>query len=206
MSWADYSKEQQLVGQAQQTLEAAKESPSLYAILREMKPEVKAFLIVPKLQQDDPTTGAISGSGVLLVRDEKTGAWVGPAFYTAAWIDPQPQTTGAVSDMILVVRTKQGVDAFTRSLIKLGVDVSSMPGPEQGAMSARDLPTDIAGYAMRQGRFVGFSPDGAVVVVSDIANSFYYEKAVKPADIILKQEVATRRAAELRKTAAKVMD
>ncbi len=202
MMWADYSEEQQLVEQAQKTLEAVSVNPGLSAAFREMKPEVKAVFIAPRVQSDNVTTGDVSGSGVLLVRDDKTADWVGPAFYTIAWTDPSLQTSGAASDMILLVTTKQGLDAFTRSLFTLDKDVSIVPGTEEKGRRAED----IVGYARLQGRFTGFAPHQAVVVVSDIANAFYYNnKGVKPSDIIVTHDMMSSRSARLRKTAATVL-
>jgi lipid-binding SYLF domain-containing protein len=48
--------------------------------------DAKALLIVPNLLKAGFVWGGSGGSGVLVVRDAKTGNWSQPAFYTIGWM------------------------------------------------------------------------------------------------------------------------
>ena len=78
---SDASEAAELVQKAQTTIAefgANKEFPTFSPTLA----KAKAVLIFPQVLKAGFVLGGSGGSGVLLVRDAKTGGWVGPAFYT----------------------------------------------------------------------------------------------------------------------------
>jgi SH3 domain-containing YSC84-like protein 1 len=202
---ADPLEQQHLVDKARLTLEAFAADPSLGDPIRELKSETKALFIVPQVVRGAFVFGGAGGSGVLLVRDEKTGAWSEPAFYTMGSASFGLQIGGDVSEMVFVVRTQKGLEGFYRTDFKLGADVSMAVGPVGGGVSVRGLTADLVSYARKKGIFAGFSAEGAVLAVSDDSNRAYYGQEVRPTDIVVKRSVSNPKSADLRSVAAKIM-
>lgn len=202
---ADFAEQQQLVDKARLTLEAFAADPSVGGPIRELKSEAKALFIVPQFVRGAFVFGGAGGSGVLLVRDEKTGDWSEPAFYTIGSASFGLQIGGDVSEMVLVVRTQKGLEEFYRTDFKLGADVSMAVGPEGEGVSVRGIAADILSYARKKGIFAGISAEGAIIAVSNESNRAYYGKDVRPTDIVVKRSVSNPKSADLRKTVEKMM-
>ena len=202
---ADFTAQQELVDRARLTLEAFAADPSMGGPIRELKSEAKALLIVPQFVRGAFVFGGAGGSGVLLVRDEKTGAWSEPAFYTMGSASFGLQIGGDVSEMVLVVKTQKGLEEFYGTDFKLGADVSMAVGPTGEGVSVRGIAADILAYARKKGLFAGISAEGVIVAVSDDSNREYYGKDVRPTDIIIRHSVSNPKSADLRNAAAKMM-
>jgi lipid-binding SYLF domain-containing protein len=202
---AEATEQQQLVDKAKMTLEAFASDSSLGTAIRDLKDETKALFIVPQFLRGAFVFGGAGGSGVLLVRDEKTHKWSEPAFYTMGSASFGLQIGGDVSEMVLVVRNQKGLEEFYRSDFKLGADASMAVGPVGQGASVKGIAADIIGYARKKGVFVGISVDGSIIAVSDDSNQAYYGKPVRPTDITVTRSVSNPKSADLRNTAAKVM-
>ena len=204
-SAADPLEQQQLVDKAKMTIEAFAADPSVGPATRELKGEAKALFIVPQFLRGALVFGGAGGSGVLLVRDEKTKQWSEPAFYTIGSASFGLQIGGDVSEMIFVVRSQKGLEEFYRTDFKLGADVSMAVGPVGEGGSAKGITADMVSYAKKKGVFAGIAVDGSVIAVSDDSNAAYFGKPVRPTDIIVKQDVSNPKSADLRNAAAKLM-
>lgn len=202
---ADAVEQQQLVDKAKLTVEAFISDPSVGPATRELKDEAKALFIVPQFLRGAFVFGGAGGSGVLIVRDEKTKQWSEPAFYTIGSASFGLQVGGDVSELVFVVRNQKGLEEFYRTDFKLGVDVSMAVGPVGGGGSAKGITADLVTYARKRGVFAGIAVDGSVIAVSDDSNAAYYGKAVRPTDIIVKQTVSNPKSSDLRNAAAKLM-
>jgi len=202
---ADAVEQQQLVDKAKLTVEAFISDPSVGPATRELKDEAKALFIVPQFLRGAFVFGGAGGSGVLIVRDEKTKQWSEPAFYTIGSASFGLQVGGDVSELVFVVRNQKGLEEFYRTDFKLGVDVSMAVGPVGGGGSAKGITADLVTYARKRGVFAGVAVDGSVIAVSDDSNAAYYGKAVRPTDIIVKQTVSNPKSSDLRNAAAKLM-
>lgn len=205
VSAADALEQQQLVDKAKMTIEAFAADLGVGPATREMKGEAKALFIVPQFMRGAFVFGGAGGSGVLIVRDEKTKKWSEPAFYTIGSASFGLQIGGDVSEMIFVVRSQKGLEEFYRTDFKLGADVSMAVGPVGEGASAKGIAADIVAYARKKGAFVGMAVDGSVIAVSDDSNTAYYGKPVRPTDIIVKQSVSNPKSTDLRHAAAKFM-
>jgi SH3 domain-containing YSC84-like protein 1 len=202
---ADAAEQQQLVDKAKMTVEAFISDPSVGPVIRELKGETRALFIVPQFLRGAFVFGGAGGSGVLLVRDEKTKKWSEPAFYTIGSASFGLQIGGDVSEMIFVVRNQKGLEEFYRTDFKLGTDVSMAVGPVGEGTSVKGITGDLIAYAKKKGAFVGMAVDGSIITVSDDSNAAYYGKPVRPTDIIVKQSVSNPKSADLRNAAAKLM-
>jgi lipid-binding SYLF domain-containing protein len=149
----------------------------------------KALLIIPNLLKAGFVWGGSGGNGLLVVRDEKTGEWSQPAFYSIGSVTFGLQIGGESAEVIMVVRTQKALDALFTTEFKLGGDTSIAAGPVGvGAKSA--VKTDIVSFAKSKGLFAGLSLEGSMLKVSDDSNKAYYNQAVSPVDIIVKKTVS----------------
>lgn len=202
---ADLAEQQRLVDKATLTLEAFAADPGLKAALREWAPETRALFIVPQFIRGAFVFGGAGGSGLLLVRDEKTGNWGDPVFYTIGSASFGLQIGGDVSEIVLLVRTTKGLEEFYRSDFKLGANAGMAVGPVGEGASVHGLAADMIAYARKQGAFAGIAINGAFVAVANEANEAYYGRPVRPTDIAIKQSAYNPQSLNLRNTATTVM-
>ncbi len=187
-----------LVNNARLTIDNFIADPNMAWMRAHMK-DTKGILIVPRLIKGAFVWGGSGGRGVLLARDEKTGKWSEPAFYSMGSVSWGLQIGGQTSEVILMVMRQRGLERLYTSSVKLGGDFSVAAGPVGVGVATKGVTADILSYARTKGAFVGVSLEGSVVKVSDKSNSAYYGKPVRPVDILVTQKVSNPKAAELKK-------
>ncbi|HEY7533794.1 MAG TPA: lipid-binding SYLF domain-containing protein [Nitrospiraceae bacterium] len=202
---ASASEQQQLVDKSKMTIEGFVADSSAGPAIRDFKSTAKALFIIPQFLRGAFVFGGAGGSGVLLVRDEKTGAWSEPAFYTMGSASFGMQIGGDVSEMVLIVRNQKGLEEFYRNDFKLGADASIAMGPVGEGAAVKGIAADIIAYAKKKGAYVGMSLEGAFISVSDDSNQAYYGKPVRPTEIVVKRSVSNPKSTELRNAVAKAM-
>jgi lipid-binding SYLF domain-containing protein len=159
--------------------------------------DAKAVVIAPEFLKGALVVGASGGNAVALARDQKTGRWSEPSFYTIGGASIGLQIGGQSSEVILLAMTERGVNALMDNSFKLGADAGVAAGPVgMGAQAATaNLSADILSFSLSKGLYGGVSLDGAVIAVRDGLNEAYYGKKASPADILLRHEVKSHRAA-----------
>jgi len=167
-----------------------------FATLRPAMAKAKAVLIYPEVLKAGFILGGSGGSGVLLVRDAKTGDWSGPAFYTMGSASLGFQAGASSAQMVMVINSQKAVDSLYTNKVQLGGDASVAVGPK-GAGTGASITADFIVYAKVKGAFAGIAVDGSVVDVRDKLNSAYYGKQVTPVDILVKREVSNPHSAKL---------
>ena len=202
---AEAMAQQQLVDKAQLTLEAFATDPETMESLKYMGKEARGLFIIPQFMRGAYILGGAGGSGVLIVRDEKTGQWGDPVFYNIGSASLGLQIGADVSEMVLLVRTKKGLEEFYTNDFKLGANAGMAVGPVGAGMSVQGIAADIISYARQKGAFVGMAVDGAFVSISNESNEAYYGKPVRPTDIIVKKEIGNPKSLQLRSTADKLL-
>ncbi len=151
--------------------------------------DCKGLLIVPNMLKAGFILGGSGGSGVLVARNEKTGDWSQPAFYSLGSVTFGLQIGGEAAEVIMMIRTQKALDALYTTEFKLGGDTSVAAGPMGvGAKSA--VTADVVSFAKSKGLFAGLNLEGAVVKVNSDSNKLYYGKEASPVDIIVKNAVA----------------
>jgi len=197
---ADRDEAQGLVDRARVTFSEFMRD-SNYTWVREHIDQARGVLIFPQILKGGFIWGGSGGTGVFLVRNEKTGKWSEPAFYTIGSATFGLQIGGEASEAVILAMTQKAVDSLFSSSFKLGGDVSIALGPVgAGAKANADIPSvtsDFIAFAKSKGLYAGLNLEGAVVAVRDSLNHAYYGKEVRPADIIVKRDVSNRRAAQL---------
>ena len=166
------------------------------AYLKDHLREAKGLLIVPSMLKAGFWIGGSGGSGVLIVKDAKTGQWSQPAFYTLGSVSFGLQFGGEAAEVIMMVRTQKAVDKLLTSSFKLGGDTSIAVGPV-GAGAKSNVVADIFSFSRSKGAFAGIALDGAVISTKDKWNNAYYGKSVTPVDILVKRSVSNPNSAEL---------
>lgn len=199
----DVTDARQLVEKADMTwqnFETAKEMGAF----RNLVKRAEGVFIAPGVLEGAFIVGVSGGSGVFLAKDQKTGQWSGPAFYTMGEVSFGLQAGGKASDIVLLAMTDRGVNAFLGSSFKLGADVSVAAGPvgAGAAAATENLSADIIAFSRSQGVYAGISIEGAVMKVRNDWNNAYYGKKVSPKDILMLQDVHNPQAAKLRESVA----
>ena len=188
----------QAVEKARFTLDSFMNDSNMGAF-RDLLKDAKGVLIVPQMLKGAFVVGASGGNGVLLVRDEKTGRWTGPAFYTLGGGSFGLQIGGEASEVILLAMTDRGINSLLANSFKLGADAGLAAGPVGVGVSAAtaNLSADILSFSRSKGLYGGISLEGAVVAVRGDWNDAYYGKNVSPADILVRRDVTNPHSAAL---------
>lgn len=175
-----------------------------YVWLHENLNRVKGLLIYPQVLKGGFILGGTGGTGVLFVKDAKTGDWSQPAFYTLGSVTFGLQIGGEASEIIVMVMTQKGVDSLYASSAKLGGDVSVAIGPV-GSGAKGNIFADFISFARSKGLYAGLNLEGSVLKVRDSLNHAYYKTAVSPVQIIVEKKVSNKGSDNLRGTLKKAV-
>lgn len=202
---AEAFEQEAMVDKARLTFEAFINDPNM-PWLRDNIKDAKGLLIFPQVLKGAFFVGGSGGSGVLVVRDDKTGQWSQPAFYTIGSASFGLQFGAQASEVVLMVTTSKGLESLYNSSVKLGADAAVAAGPV-GARAEGAVPINFSAtyvsFARSKGVFLGISLDGSVISVRDSWNREYYGKQVRPINIIVEQSVSNPQSAGLRDALAK---
>ena len=86
-------------------------SDSHYTWLHENLKNAKGLLIFPASFMGGFILGGSGGTGVLVLRDEKTCKWSEPAFYTLGSVTFGLQIGGEAAEVIMMVMSQKAVDS-----------------------------------------------------------------------------------------------
>ncbi len=185
------SKQQALVEEAKITFQHFVNDPDM-GWFRDHLKESYGIVIFPRVYKAGFIFGADGGTGVMVARDDETG-WSDPAFYFMGSGSFGLQIGVEVAEIILMIKTKSGRDAFLTGSFKLGGDVDVALGPV-GA-GAKVKTGSILAFARAKGIFGGITVNGAVVSTQDKWNQAYYDKrGVRPVDILMIRNVHNEQA------------
>jgi SH3 domain-containing YSC84-like protein 1 len=137
----------------------------------------KCIAIVPSMLKAGFIIGANYGKGVATCRTGK--GWSTPVFFRISGGSFGFQAGGQASDLVLVIRTVDGMQQLLQSKFKLGADASAAAGPVgRDTQAATDLTmrAQILTYSRARGLFAGVSVDGAVVRQDNDATRTFYGK------------------------------
>jgi len=184
-----------LVTEAKLTLASFLNDPNMSWLQRNLG-EARAVLIAPSVTRAGFILGGSGGRAVAVARDDKTGKWIGPAFYTLATASVGFQAGIAVSEVVTLVMTEKGLNSLLADTFKLGGDASIAAGPV-GAGAKSDITADLVAFSRSKGVYAGINLDGTIVNVSEEWNQIYYGKPTNAADILLRNNAHNRQASEL---------
>jgi lipid-binding SYLF domain-containing protein len=155
----------------------------------------KAVMVVPQLVKAGFVFGGSGGTGVVSVRDEKTGTWSAPSFATIGSVSWGLQAGIQATEVVLMAMTVKGRDSLLSNKAQLGADATVAAGPVGAGVQAATV--DILQFARAKGVFGGLSLEGSVVGVRNKLNQAYYGQEVQPVDILISRKVSNPQAAPL---------
>jgi lipid-binding SYLF domain-containing protein len=139
--------------------------------------KAEAIAIFPGVMRAGFAVGGQWGRGVILVRDEKTGAWSAPAFLTIAGGSFGAQIGAQSLDLVLIVMDKTGAQRLLSNQFKLGGEASVAAGPVgRSAEASTDIQmrAKILSYSRSRGLFAGVALNGSVLAEDSDANGRFY--------------------------------
>ena len=179
------SEQQTLVDRADKTLSNFLRDPDMTWLQRNIG-RAKAVIIAPEVVKAGFIFGGSGGRAVTVARDEKTGKWAGPAFYTMATASVGFQAGVSVSEVVTLVMTEKGLNSLLAPSVKLGGDASVAAGPI-GAGAKSDVVADFVSFSRAKGLYGGLNLDGTVIAISNEWNEAYYnKKGTLPPDILVR--------------------
>jgi lipid-binding SYLF domain-containing protein len=147
-----------------------------------------AVAVIPNVVRAAFGLGARRGKGILVVRQDDD-SWSNPAFITLTGGSVGWQVGAESADVILVFKTRKGVDGIANGKLTLGANASVAAGPV-GRHTA--VATDIAfqaevySYSRSRGLFAGVALEGAGVTMDRKANArFYGSTSMTPEKIFI---------------------
>ncbi len=168
-----------------------------YSWLHSHLREAKGVLIFPQVLKGGFIIGGSGGTGVLVVKDERTGEWSQPAFYTIGAVSFGLQIGGEAAEVVMMAMSQKAIDSLLATSLKLGADTSIALGPV-GAGAKGNVTADFISFAKSKGLYAGLNLEGSVVDVRDSLNRAYYGRDVRPVDIVVKGDVNNKGADRLR--------
>jgi len=137
----------------------------------------KCIAVMPSMLKASFIFGANYGKGVATCRTDK--GWSAPAFFKLTGGSFGFQAGGQASDLVLVIRTDDGMQNLLQSKFKLGADASAAAGPVgRDAQAATDLTmrAQVLTYSRARGLFLGVSLGGGVINQDDADTRAFYGK------------------------------
>jgi len=135
----------------------------------------KCIAVVPSMLKASFIFGANYGKGVATCR---TGTgWSAPVFFKMTGGSFGFQAGGQASDLVLIIRTEDGMQYLLSSKFKLGGDASAAAGPvgrDAQAMTDLTMRAQVLTYSRARGLFLGVSVSGAVVRQGDGDTQAFY--------------------------------
>jgi len=145
-----------------------------------------AIAVVPNVIKVGFGLGARRGRGVLVVRQEDN-SWSNPAFVTLTGGSIGWQIGAQSTDVVLVFKTRKGVEGIANGKLTLGADAAVAAGPvgRQGAVATdARFRAEVFSYSRSRGLFAGVSLEGAGVTMDRKSNAaFYGSSSITPEQI-----------------------
>lgn len=135
-----------------------------------------AVAVIPGVIKAGLTVGARHGKGIIVVRQDD-GAWSNPAFIALTGGSVGFQIGVQSTDVILVFKTRRGVDGIANGKLTLGADASVAAGPvgrHTGAATDLAFKSEVVSYSRSRGLFAGVALEGAGVTMDRKANAAFY--------------------------------
>jgi len=199
---------QKLVDDARLTFARFASHPNMTWLRAHIK-EAKGLFIIPRATEAGYIIGGSLAHGVFLVRDEKTGSWSQPAFYTVVGGSFGLQFGVLRSQALVLVMTQKGLESLLGTTFVFGPGISVAVGPVGGGVSGGMTPglaTDFVTFARAKGAMINLSLGGSIVTVKDKAHRVYYGEEFDPADILLSGKVNNWYSDRIRKALTEATD
>ena len=138
--------------------------------------DAQAIAVIPNVVKASFVVGGRRGRGLVAIRGAD-GTWSHPSFITLTGGSFGFQAGVQSADVILVFRSKRGVDSIVNGKFTLGADASVAAGPVgRSAQASTDeqLKAEIYSYSRARGLFAGVSLDGTRLGIDNKSNQATY--------------------------------
>jgi lipid-binding SYLF domain-containing protein len=179
------SKEAERAGRASAVLDEVLRIPE-QSIPERLLREAEAIAVLPEVVKAGLVFGGRGGKGLIAVRGAD-GSWSNPAYIRLAGGSFGFQAGVQSADVVLVFRSRRGVDNIVNGKFTLGADAAIAAGPVgRNATASTDgrLEAEIYSYSRARGLFAGIALDGAVLSMDKRANAAVYGGDATPRMIL----------------------
>ena len=138
-----------------------------------------AVAVVPNVRKAAFGFGVRRGKGIIVVRQDDN-SWSNPAFITLTGGSIGWQVGAQSTDIILVFKTREGVEGIANGKLTLGADASVAAGPVgryTGVATDIVFEAEVFSYSRSRGLFAGVAIEGAGVTMDRKANAAFYASA-----------------------------
>lgn len=135
-----------------------------------------AVAVIPNVVRAAFGLGARRGKGIIVVRHDDD-SWSNPAFITLTGGSVGWQIGADSTDVILVFKTRKGVDGIANGKLTLGANASVAAGPvgrHTGVATDIEFKAEVFSYSRSRGLFAGIALEGAGVTMDRKANAAFY--------------------------------
>jgi lipid-binding SYLF domain-containing protein len=124
------------------------------------------------------------GEGIVIAKT--SNGWSAPAAIGVGGAGFGFQIGASLTEFILVLNTKDAVDAFAqKGNVSLGADVSVAAGPVGRTAEGAFIPmAAVYSYSRSQGLFAGVSLEGTIILERSDANRDFYKQNVTPSELL----------------------
>lgn len=157
--------------------------------------------VIPGVVKASAFFGGGTGEGLMSIR-QKNNSWSYPSFITTEARSIGWQLGIEEIDMVLIIKTKSGIEKFLQNGLTLGISASAAAGPIgrfSSASTSAQLNSEIYSYACARGLFLGASLDGSIFRIDNNANAAYYGARYISAKDIFQNEVPSKTDLDLTK-------
>jgi len=152
------------------------------AIPQDLLRHAKAIVVVPHVIKAGFVFGGQFGRGLMSVR-AADGTWSNPVFVSLTGGSVGFQAGVSSTDVVLVFRTRHGVDSLVNGKFTLGVDAAAAAGPVgRNAHVSTDtrFKAEIYSYSRSRGLFAGVSLNGSALRIDYDADTAVYGPGITP--------------------------
>lgn len=138
-----------------------------------------AVAVVPDVVKAAFGFGVRRGKGIIVVRQDDD-SWSNPAFIALTGGSFGWQFGAQSTDVILVFKTRKGVDDIANGKLTLGADASVAAGPLGRTTSAATdikFEAEVYSYSRSRGLFLGVALEGSGLTMDRAANAAFYGSA-----------------------------
>ncbi len=137
--------------------------------------------------------GGLSGTGLVIRRDDETGSWYGPAFLKINTFGIGVKTGIQTVDLLLVINDSSGLKAFMKKTFKFGATLAWAMGPIGRSVSAEvdsKSKSAIYSYSISRGLYFDIgSLQGSTIKVHSSANKKFWGEELSNRTILEERRV-----------------
>lgn len=152
------------------------------AIPRDLLRDAYAIAVIPDVLKVGLVFGGRHGDGLIAVKSPD-GTWSNPVFLSLTGGSVGFQAGVSSTDVVLVFRTRRGVDSIVNGKFTIGAEAHAAAGPVGRTLNASTdaaMQAEIYSYSRSRGLFAGVSLDGAALRIDDEADAAVYGPGITP--------------------------